>query len=119
MSPFSQDFDVISKKKVFSFLSVISLGPLKPMGPLLGLLKPTGPIIGPHDGPPDAHGPREAHRPPKVHEPRGHCPPLPPPLVGPATYSNQAKRDLFLCFPRIFNFVPRTFNTLATDFPRQ
>ena len=55
---FCPNVDVISEKKglrssICSFLSVISMGPLKPMGPLLGLLKPTGPMMGP----PEAHGP--------------------------------------------------------------
>ena len=52
MPQFSPHFDVISKKKglqfsTHSFISVISMGPLKPMDPLLGPIKPTGPILGP------------------------------------------------------------------------
>ena len=56
---------VISKKKVFDLpqtdLSVSFERPYEAIGP----------SDEPHDGPPKLHGPR------------GHCPPLPPPLGGP------------------------------------
>ena len=51
LSGFWCDFQNKTKKglpsSAYWFLSVISMGPLKPMGPLLGPLKPTGPMMGP------------------------------------------------------------------------
>ena len=51
MPQFYPDFDVISKKQkknglrssTYWFLSVISMGPLKPTGPMMGPLKSIGP----------------------------------------------------------------------------
>ena len=64
MPQFSQDFDMISKKKKKKRSSVFHI-----MISHCHFLRPSA-------GPPEAHGP------PKVHGPRGHFPPDPP-LVGP------------------------------------
>ena len=69
MPPFSQDFDVISKKKKFSVFHMLICQCL-------------------FDGPSEAHwlsaGPPEANGLLKVHGPKGNSPPSAPPFVGPA-----------------------------------
>ena len=44
MPQFSQDFDVIFKKRSSVFHMGRRLGPLKPTGPLIGPLTPMGPL---------------------------------------------------------------------------
>ena len=56
MQPFSQDFEVISKKKERSSVFHILISQCH--------------FGGPSAGPPEANGPHDG--------PRGHCPPLPP-----------------------------------------
>ena len=70
MSPFSQDFGVISKIKNKKRSSVFHI--------LISQCHFDGPseAHGPSAGPPEANGPHD--KPPKVHEPWGHCPPAPP-----------------------------------------
>ena len=68
------------------------------------------PSAGPHDGPPETHGP------PKIHRYRGHCPLLPPPLVGP-----EVKTDCILlavCFyiVRILGNIQQNITQIVSFF---
>ena len=74
MPQFSQDFDVISKKKKKS--SAFQM--LIPEYHFDGPSEAHGPSAGPPETNRSLDEPPEAHGPPKLHGSWGHCPPLPP-----------------------------------------